>query len=81
MSRVTNQTESVDQIWSQYASKVLKSGCVQDNHLTLEQLRNWRKALENKDYRVNGEILRANLEVSPSKARPCSKKAFQRRER
>ena len=41
MSHVTTQTDSVDQMWSQYASKALKSGCVLDNRLTLEQLSNY----------------------------------------
>ena len=41
MSQVMTQTESVDQIWSQYASNIWKSGCALDNHLTLEQLNNY----------------------------------------
>ena len=35
------QTQSVHQMWTQCASKVLKSGCVLDNHLTLKQLSNY----------------------------------------
>ena len=35
------QPENVDQIWSQFASKVLKSGCARDVHVTLEQLSNY----------------------------------------
>ena len=35
------ETESVDQLWNQYASKVLKSGCRMDGHLTLEHLRKY----------------------------------------
>ena len=38
MSQVMTQPETVDQIWSQYASNVLKSGCALDGHLTLEEL-------------------------------------------
>ena len=34
------QTEKVDQMWGEYASKVLKSVCILDNHLTLEHLSN-----------------------------------------
>ena len=40
MFQIITQTESVDQRWSPHASKRLKSGCVLDNHLTLEQLSN-----------------------------------------
>ena len=40
MSQVMTQHESVDQIWSENASKVSKSGCALDGHLALEQLRN-----------------------------------------
>ena len=38
MSQVMTQPETVDQMWSQYASNVLKSGCALDGHLTLEEL-------------------------------------------
>ena len=38
--QVTTQTEDVDQMCVQYATKVLKSCGVLDNHLTLEQLSN-----------------------------------------
>ena len=40
MPQVMTQAENIDQIWSQYAQKVLKSGCALRNHLTLEQLSN-----------------------------------------
>ena len=40
MSHVKNEAENVDQIWSQHASKVLKSGCVLGDRVTLEQLSN-----------------------------------------
>ena len=36
MSQVMTQPEKVDQIWSQYASKVSRSGCALDGHLTWE---------------------------------------------
>ena len=34
------QGECVDQMWDLYSSKVLKTVCILDNHLTLEQLCN-----------------------------------------
>ena len=40
MSQVMTQTESVDQMWRQYSSKVLKSGCILGDCGTLEQLSN-----------------------------------------
>ena len=40
MSQVMTQTESVDQICCEDASKVLKYSCVLDSHLTLELLSN-----------------------------------------
>ena len=40
ITQVMTQAECVDQMWDQYASKVLKPGCVLDYHLTLEQLIN-----------------------------------------
>ena len=41
MSQVRTQTEKVDQMWGEYALKVLKSVCILDGHLTLEQLSNY----------------------------------------
>ena len=41
MSQVMTQPENVDQIWSQYVSEVLTSGCAPDGHLTLEPLSNY----------------------------------------
>ena len=40
MSQVMAHAECVDQMWDQYASKVLKSGCILDNRLSLEQWSN-----------------------------------------
>ena len=40
MSQTMTQTEKVDQMWSEYASKVLKTRCILDNHLTLEHSSN-----------------------------------------
>ena len=40
MSQTMTQAECVDQMWCEYASKVLKSGCILDNHLTWEHLSN-----------------------------------------
>ena len=37
MSQVMTQSESVDWMWSQYATKVLKSGCALGSHLVLER--------------------------------------------
>ena len=41
ISQVMTHTDCVDEMWSQFASEVFKSGCVLDNHLTLEQLGNY----------------------------------------
>ena len=40
MSQVMTLLEILVQIWSKYAQKVLISGCVLDDRLTLEQLSN-----------------------------------------
>ena len=40
MSQVMTRADCVDQMRDQYASKVLKSDCILDTRLTLEQLSN-----------------------------------------
>ena len=40
MSQMMTQATCVDQMWDQYSSKVLKSGCILGNLVTLEQLGN-----------------------------------------
>ena len=40
MSQAKNQAENVEQLWSQHASKVSRSGCVLGDRVTLEQLSN-----------------------------------------
>ena len=40
MSQVMTHAECVEQMWDQYATKVLKSSCVLDNRLSLEQWSN-----------------------------------------
>ena len=40
MSQMMTQTECVDQMWDQYSSKVLKSGRILGDRVTLEQLSN-----------------------------------------
>ena len=40
MSQAMTQPKNVEQKWSQYASKVLQSGCALGSHVTLEQLSN-----------------------------------------
>ena len=43
MSQAMTRPEIVDWIWSPYASKELKSGCVLDGHLTLEHVSNYER--------------------------------------
>ena len=40
MFQVMTQTESVDEMWDPYSSKVFEASCVLENHLTLDQLSN-----------------------------------------
>ena len=63
MFQVTTQTESVDQMCVQYATKVLKSCGVLDNHLTFQQLSNHElNCTQDKRYLLAGMLFAQKTE-------------------